>query len=119
MDIREFAKNYFNLVSNHDYESCLKLKSDDIVSIEAQPGETQVSKGIDQVRQKNAWWEENFEVHSINSTGPFPNGNQFTIVFEMDTTFKPEGKRETMKEVALYTVENDKIVEEKFFYDYV
>ena len=35
----------------------------------------------------------------------------------MDVTFKPAGKRCQMTEMALYTVKNDKITREQFFYN--
>ena len=36
--------------------------------------------------------------------------------FLYDITNKPSGKRMTMDEIGLFTVENDKIVREEFFY---
>jgi ketosteroid isomerase-like protein len=35
----------------------------------------------------------------------------------IDATFKPTGQRQTMTEMALYTVKDGKIVEEQFFYN--
>jgi ketosteroid isomerase-like protein len=33
------------------------------------------------------------------------------------TTFKPTGRRSSMTEMALYTVEDGKILQEQFFYN--
>ncbi len=48
--------------------------------------------------------------------GPWVNGEQFTVRFTMDVTFKETGQRHTMDEIALYTLKNGKIAEERFFY---
>ena len=37
--------------------------------------------------------------------------------FTYDVTNKPSGRRMQMDETALFTVENDKIVREEFFYN--
>jgi hypothetical protein len=39
------------------------------------------------------------------------------VVFRLDVTFKPEKKRFTMEEVAVYKVTDGKIVYEEFFYN--
>jgi hypothetical protein len=52
--------------------------------------------------------------------GPFPHGDRFAIWMMADVTPKAgpmEGKRHTIDEVCLYTVENSKIKHVEFFYD--
>jgi hypothetical protein len=52
--------------------------------------------------------------------GPFFNGanpDQFVVFFTLDITPKATGQRITLEEVAVYTVKNDKITREQFFYD--
>jgi hypothetical protein len=94
------------------------LYSPDIVSVEAggPPGKDPVSTGLQAVAAKGKWWAENHTIHSAAADGPYPNGDQFIVKFVYDITFKPENKRFTMEEMALYTVKNDKIVKEQFFY---
>lgn len=46
--------------------------------------------------------------------GPFINGDQFSTVFELDCTGQ-DGRRQTMREVALYSVTGGAITEERFF----
>ena len=98
------------------HEAISSLYSPDIVSVEAMEGEHQTVSGLDAVLGKAAWWGENHEVHSAEVTGPFPNGDKFVVFFNMDVTFKPEGRRFNMQEAALYKVADGKIVKEKFFY---
>ena len=46
--------------------------------------------------------------------GPYVHGDQFVVRFNMDVTPKG-GKRMTLDEVGLYTIQNGNIVEERFF----
>ncbi len=93
--------------------------SDNIVSVEpvgdqAMPAEM---SGIDAVRGKNQWWVENHEVHGVTLDGPFVGDGQFAVRFTMDVTPKMTGQRTTMIEMALYTVVDDKITKEEFYYN--
>ena len=99
-------------------EAMKTLYSPDIVSVEAAgpPGQPREVKGIEAVAAKGTWWFENHTIHSASAEGPFPNGNRFAVRFVYDITNKPSGQRMKMDEVALYTVENGKIVREEFFY---
>ena len=96
------------------------LYDEKIVSIEAVDGDQlpQRMEGIEAVRGKNAWWYENHEIHAESAAGPYcgHREDQFAVHFEMDVTFKPTGERQQMTELGLYTVANDKIVEEEFWY---
>ncbi|HLZ10156.1 MAG TPA: SnoaL-like domain-containing protein, partial [Chloroflexota bacterium] len=49
-------------------------------------------------------------------SGPYPHDNRFAVRFVFDITNKETGKRTTMDEVGLFTVDNDKITREEFFY---
>lgn len=99
-------------------ESGEKYWADDVVSIEAggPPGMDPVSRGKDAVRGKGEWWAGAHEIHSADAEGPYVNGDQFIVRFKMDITVKQTGERMQMDEMALYTVKDGKIVEERFFY---
>ena len=45
------------------------------------------------------------------------NPNQFVVFFTLDITPRAAGKRLSLEEVAVYTVKNEKITREQFFYD--
>jgi ketosteroid isomerase-like protein len=106
--------------AGQNLESINTLYADDIVSVEAfaPPGAgDRAVKGIDAVRKKHDWWTANHEVHSAETYGPYPHGDdRFAVRFVYDLTNKPSGKRNTMDEVAVYTVANGKIVREEYFY---
>jgi ketosteroid isomerase-like protein len=95
-----------------------KLYSPKIVSTEPIGDETMPAEisGIEAIRQKHQWWEENNLVHSMEVNGPFLGNDQFAVQYTFDTTFKPTGERSQMTEMALYTVKDGKIVRERFFY---
>jgi ketosteroid isomerase-like protein len=101
-------------------DSINTLYADDVVSVEAfaPPGTTdRAAKGIEAVRKKHDWWTENHVVHSAETYGPYPHGDdRFAVRFVYDITLKPTGKRTTMDEVAVFTVANGKVVREEFFY---
>lgn len=94
------------------------LYGDDIVSVEARGDETMPAEmsGIDAIRGKNQWWLENHEIHTSTAEGPMSNGDRFAVIYDFDLTSKQTGERMRMKEVALYTVDDGKIVREEFFY---
>jgi SnoaL-like domain len=96
-----------------------KLYAEKVVSIEPVGGADMPAQmeGIEAVRGKHHWWNENMVVHSAEVRGPFVgDDNEFAVYFDYDTTFKPTGKRGTMREMARYTVADGKIVREEFFY---
>jgi hypothetical protein len=119
MTTQEIANTLVKLCSEGKFdEATEKLYSPDIVSVEAgaPPGESRESKGIEAVRAKGEWWVNNHEVHSVNVEGPLVANSHFAVTFKLDVTFKPQSKRFTMEEVAVYKVDNGKIVYEEFFY---
>ena len=86
---------------------------ENIVSVEA-GGET--AEGLDAIRGKAQWWYENFEVHSTDVQGPFVGHTGFSVVFSIDATEKAKNERMQMTEIAVYDVEDGKIVREEFYY---
>ena len=42
--------------------------------------------------------------------------DEFAVYYDYDTTFKPNGQRSSMREMALYGVRNGQTVREEFFY---
>jgi hypothetical protein len=100
-------------------ESVKTLYADDVESIEAveAPGSSRVTRGKDAVLSNNVKWLEAHEVHSSVTDGPYPHGNdKFAVRFNFDVTNKTSGQRMKLDEVAVYTLKNDKVVKEEFFY---
>jgi ketosteroid isomerase-like protein len=99
-------------------EAIDRFYSPNIESVEpvAMPGMEQTQRGIAKIKGKNQWWVDNHEVHKGVAEGPFPHGDRFIVRFKYDVTPKHRGKRFTMEEMGLFTVQNGKIVKEEFFY---
>ncbi|HVK83907.1 MAG TPA: nuclear transport factor 2 family protein [Kofleriaceae bacterium] len=92
------------------------LYDPNIVSVEAQPGAEHELRGIDAVKEKSRMWNDHHIVHSETVDGPYPNGDRFAVRFKFDLTDKDTNQRQTFEETAIYTVANDKIIREEFFY---
>ncbi len=119
MTSKEIGQRLVDLCkAGKNHEAITTLYSDDIVSVEAggPPGQSPETRGLSACLAKSAAWAEVTEIHSMKVEGPYPHGDRFAVIFEMDITRRPENQRFTMKEVALYTVQHDKIVREEFFY---
>ena len=97
-----------------------KLYGKNIVSIEGAGSDAlpQRMEGFDTVRGKSVWWLDNHEIHTSSATGPFcgHRDDQFAVLFEMDVTNGPSGERSQLREVAIYTVDGGKIVQEEFLF---
>lgn len=90
----------------------------DAVSVEAvDHGEGREARGLDAIRAKHAWWHENMEMTSGTTSEPMFHGeDRFALIFEAAGRDKTTGETFEMKEVAVYTVADGKIVREEFFY---
>jgi hypothetical protein len=119
MTTQEIGKRYVALCQQGKSDVCLdELYAKNAESVEAvpPPGMERTAKGLDAIRAKGKGWQESHVVHHAEVTGPFPNENRFAVRFVFDVTDKPSGQRMTLDEVGLFTIENDKITREEFFY---
>jgi ketosteroid isomerase-like protein len=93
-----------------------ELFADDAESIEPPHAQMPSVKGIEAIREKGKAFDETvLENHGVYVSEPVVAGNHFAVTMGMDVTFK-DGNRVNMEEVAVYKVENGKIVSEQFFY---
>ena len=119
MTTNEIGKKYVALCNEGKHEQILEtLFTNDTVSVEAgaPPGQERASKGLDAIRAKSKWWADNHIVHKAEHVGPYPHDDRFAVRFTYDITHKPTNRRFTMDEIGVFTVKNDKIVKEEFFY---
>lgn len=119
MTSQEVAKKYVALVKEGRNAECLDTLFDkDAVSVEAggPPGMDRTAKGLEAIRGKSKWWNDNHTVHKAEVTGPYPHDDRFAVRFTYDITHKPSNNRMTMDEVGLFTVKDGKITLEEFFY---
>ncbi len=114
--VREIADDMVAMTKAGDFHIGEKYWADDVVSIEAMDGPMARVEGREAVQGKSDWWYGAHEVNSTETFGPFVNGDQIAIHWKMDVTQKESGQRIQMDEVALYTIRDGKIAEERFFY---
>ena len=119
MTTREVGQKLVELCSQGQYMKPYEsLYSPDIVSVESMPmpdGSLEMT-GLEAVIAKGTWWEAEHEVHSANVEGPMVAGSHFCVRFTFDITAKSTGNRTTFDELAVYQVQDGKIVREQFFY---
>ena len=117
MNTQEIANDMVALCKQGRFdEAGEKYWADDVLSVEAMPGDMHEMRGKAAVRGKGEWWTAHNKIHGVEVDGPYVNGDQFAVHFKMDVTPEDTGKRTTMDEVGIYTVRNDRIAEERFFY---
>jgi hypothetical protein len=116
MNTQDIANDLVALCKAGDFSTPgEKYWAEEVRSIEPM-GENPVSQGKAAARAKGEWWTNTHEVHGVAVEGPFVNGDQFVVRFNMDVTNKENGQRMKMDEMAVYTVKDGKIAEERFFY---
>ena len=117
MDTATVAARFAALCKDGKFEEAgAEFWSPDVVSLEPMDGAMARAEGIAAVRAKGEWWYANHEIHGTTVEGPFVHGDQFALRFGLDVTAKQSGQRIRMAEVALYTVRDGKVVEERYFY---
>jgi ketosteroid isomerase-like protein len=116
MGLKEIGREFVELCNQRkNFDVMEAMYAPDIVSVEGDAGET---AGKAPVIQKSRDWAAVNTIHGEKVLGPYFNGpNQFAVHFNFEVTPKATGKRTTLNEVAVYTVKNDKITREVFYYD--
>jgi hypothetical protein len=116
MSLQTFAREFVDLCNKgKNFDIMRQMYAADAVSVEADGKET---AGQGPIINKSEVWGSNNPVSREVVRGPFFNGpNQFAVHFTFDVTRKASGQKVTLEEVAVYTVKNDKVTREQFFYD--
>ena len=120
MSVETVAGKFMELVNQgKHFEVMRNMYSPDMVSVE---GDGREFVGKEKVIHKSEVFQGNNAIHSQDLRGPFflgdPNASsgRFAVYTSLDFTAKAGGARQTHDEVGLYTVKNDMITREEFFY---
>ena len=120
MDTKQVAQEFTQLCKDGRFEEAgQRFWSDRVVSLEPMDGPMARSESRKAVEAKGQWWYANHEVHSSATEGPYVHGDQFAVRYSFEITPKTgekAGKRMSMTEIAVYTVKDGKVVEERFFF---
>jgi hypothetical protein len=119
MSVQTVAKKFVELCrAGKNFDVMRTMYAPAIVSVEGDGKET---AGQGPVIKKSEDWVADKAFNGETVAGPFFNGanpDQFVVYFTLDITPKATGKRITLEEVGVYTVnKEDKITREQFFYD--
>ena len=118
MTTQEVANRFYELCREFKFEQILdELYADHAVSVEPEntPGMESV-EGLDAIRQKGKDFNDMVEeMHGGYVGEPIVAGKYFAVTMGLDVTMKG-APRSKMDEIALYEVEDGKIVREQFFF---
>lgn len=117
MNTEEVARKVVELTRKQAWrEATDTLYADEIVSVEAHGmgGGSPETHGIDGVRGKVDWWENNMQVNDLKVSGPFVAHDRFVVQYDLSVTDKNSKETSQLSEVGVYTVKNGKIVREEF-----
>lgn len=100
-------------------ENLERLYAADAVSVEAvDMGQGRETHGIEGIRAKHEWWNGAMEVLEADISDPLPHGaDRFAVIFRVKARDRGTGDVMDMEEVGLYTVADDRIIREEFFYN--
>src|SRR5215469_16247802 len=120
MSTATVANRLVSLCREGKYEEAQReLYANDAISIEPQEmskGPMGNAKGLKAILQKGKEFSESIEaVHSSEVSEPVVADGWFSVAMHMDATMKGRGRTD-MREICVYHVKNDKIVQEQFFY---
>ncbi|HET7332615.1 nuclear transport factor 2 family protein [Dyella sp.] len=121
MSTATVAKRLVALCREGKYEEAQReLYAKDAISIEPQEmanGPLGNVKGLKAILEKGHHFQENVEkIHTSEVSEPVIADGWFSVAMHLDATMKERG-RQDMREICVYHVRNDKIVQEQFFYD--
>ena len=96
-----------------------EIYAENAESVEAvvPPGrDVRIAKGRGAIKAKREDWLATHDIRKLEADGPYIHPpNQFGVRFEVEVTQKATGRQMTLREVAVYSVEEGKIVREEFF----
>ncbi|GAC1424958.1 MAG: hypothetical protein NVS1B13_13760 [Flavisolibacter sp.] len=118
MTTQDVANRFHELSQMGKWDEIVnELYDEGAVSIEPDnsPGLKSV-QGLDAIRQKGKQFGEMVEeMHGGYASKPQVAGNHFAVAMGMDVTMKGRG-RSKMDEIAVYKVNDGRIVKEQFFF---
>ena len=119
--IENVARDFTAMLRLGQFEAAgERFWADDITSFEPAdlPGGIQAFvSGIDAARAKSRAWFAVSRIEDLSIDGPFVTGDQFALFMDMAIVDRASGTAHPFTEIALYTVRNSQITEERYFYD--
>jgi ketosteroid isomerase-like protein len=124
MSLQTVASRFVELCNQgKNFEVMETMYAPDIVSVEASGVEV---SGKEPVIEKSRRWAAVNEIHGEKVLGPYydtatgaadRSAGQFAVHFSFEVTPKATGRRVRLDEIGVYTVRDDKIVREQFYFE--
>jgi len=119
-DLVEFGREFVQtMLDRRGTAHVAELYSENAESVEAvvPPGrDLRIAKGRIAIQAKREVWAAAHKIQKLVADGPYVHPpNRFAVRFEVQVTQKETGRQMTLREIAMYTVEEGKIVREEFF----
>ncbi len=119
--IQDVARDFTALLRDGQFQAAgIKYWAQNIVSIEPDdlPGDIPaIIKGIEAATAKNNYLFGNRRIEDLSIDGPFITGNQFALFLDMRIVDLASSAQQPLTEIALFSVEDGQITEERFFYE--
>jgi len=119
--ITDVARDFTDMLRQGQFVAAReRFWAEDIKSIEPHDlpgGIAAVVSGIDAARAKTIRWFGSRRIHDLSIDGPFVTGNQFALFLDMMIAGQPSGADQPFTEIAIFTVRDGQISEERYFYD--
>ena len=119
--IHDIAEDFREMqLAGRVQDAAEKYSSADIKSIEPgdlSDGTPAIVRGLSAAREKLARRLAQNAIEDIVIDGPFITGNRFALFIDMQIVDRATGIRRPFSEIAIFTVRDGKIAEERFFYD--
>ena len=117
MTTEQVAERLVELCSMGQFnEAQDELYADHCTSIEPEHSMSPTVEGLDAIREKGKNFQSMIkENHGGYVNEPIIAGNHFALQMGMDATMQ-DGNRMNVDEIAVYKVDNGKIVSEQFFF---
>ena len=118
MNTREVAEKLVSFIKEGKYdEAHAELFTDNAISVEPEGMENRIAEGREAIKAKGEMWQSMVEeVHSMSVSEPLVADDHFSVQMAMNITYKGAPGPHESSEIAVFTVEDGKIVKEEFFY---
>lgn len=121
MTIAPLAQHFTALLAAGQVDAAARTYwAENVVTIEPEEndhGSAATATGYIEAHEKLRQWLAVCELQDIVIDGPFVTGNIFALFVDMVLTSRTTGERRPFSEIAVYTVADGKITEERYFYD--
>ena len=120
-NVHDVARDFTDMLRQGQFVAAHeRFRAADVRSIEPHDlpdGIAAEVSGIEAARAKTARWLGTRHIHDLSIDGPFVTGNQFALFLDMLIASQPSGAGQPFTEIAIFTVRDGQISEERYFYD--